>query len=62
MKRFNLSQRRACHIFDQYVSTQRYEKKQSDFEQQVRQRTIELASKYGRYGYRRVTALLNREG
>tara|TARA_Y100000768_G_scaffold330762_1_gene269702 strand:+ start:35443 stop:36261 length:819 start_codon:yes stop_codon:yes gene_type:complete len=59
---FNLSQRRACRIFDQYVSTQRYEKKQSDFELQVRRRTVELASKYGRYGYRRVTALLNREG
>ena len=62
MTKHNLSQRRACRIFDQYVSTQRYEKKQSEFEHQVRQRTIELASRYGRYGYRRVTALLNREG
>ncbi len=62
MKMFDLSERRACRIFDQYVSTQRYEKKKSDFDQQVRQRTVELASKYGRYGYRRVTALLNREG
>lgn len=24
--------------------------------------TVRLASKYGRYGYRRVTAMLNREG
>ena len=62
MNKFDLSQRRACKIFDQHISTQRYEKKENDFNSQVRQRTIELASEYGRYGYRRVTALLNREG
>lgn len=62
MEKFKLSQRRACKIFDQYISTQRYRKKESDFDKQVRQKTIELASQYGRYGYRRITALLNREG
>ncbi len=62
MKKYNLSQRRACKIFDQYISTQRYQKKESEFDMLVRKRTIELASKYGRYGYRRITALLNQEG
>lgn len=62
MEKFKLSQRRACKIFDQYISTQRYRKKESDFDKQVRQKTIELASQYGRYGYRRITTLLNREG
>ena len=62
MQKFNLSQRRACRIFDQYVSTQRYEKKESDFDELVRARTVEIASEYGRCGYRKVTGILNMEG
>lgn len=43
-------------------STQRYVPIINDFNQKVRSRIIELAKEYGRYGYRRITALLNDEG
>ena len=36
--------------------TQRYEKRQLGDEQILRERIVSLASQYGRYGYRRVTA------
>ena len=42
--------------------TQRYEKRQRYDEQTLRERIVSLASQYGRYGYRRVTALLRNEG
>ena len=38
--------------------TQRYQKRQLGDEQILRERIVSLASQYGRYGYRRVTALL----
>jgi transposase InsO family protein len=62
MKVFKISQRRACQIFDQHRSTQRYKKVGNEEKLEVRARTIELASEYGRYGYRRITALLRKEG
>jgi transposase InsO family protein len=34
----------------------------ADDEEQLRAQIVELASEYGRYGYRRITALLRREG
>ena len=43
-------------------ATQRYENRQLDDEQILRERIVSLASQYGRYGYRRVTALLRNEG
>lgn len=43
-------------------STQRYKQKITDFEKQLTARIIELAKQYGRYGYRRITALLKSEG
>lgn len=57
-----VSERRACRLLGQPRSTQRYQKRQSLDEDRLRERIIELASHYGRYGYRRITALLNREG
>lgn len=62
MEKYELSERRACKIFDQYRTTQRYKKNESKFNEALRAKVIELASKYGRYGYRRITALVNREG
>ncbi len=62
MKKYELSERRACKIFDQYRTTQRHKKNKSKFIEALRARVIELASEYGRYGYRRITALVNREG
>lgn len=43
-------------------STNRYQKKIKDDEAELVKRMIELAKDYGRYGYRRITVLLNREG
>lgn len=36
--------------------------RQLDDEDVLRRQILELASRYGRYGYRRITALLRREG
>ena len=51
----DVSERRACRVIGQSRSTQRYTKKTLDDEEILRQQVIDLASQYGRYGYRRVT-------
>jgi len=58
----DVSERRACRVVGQPRSTQRYNKRPADDEDFLTSRIIELASQYGRYGYRRVTALLRNEG
>jgi len=58
----DVSERRACQVIGQPRSTQHYDKQIAADEELLRQRIIELASQYGRYGYRRVTALLRNEG
>lgn len=57
-----VSERRACHVLGQSRTTQRYEPKVADDEAALTARIVELASQYGRYGHRRVTALLRAEG
>ena len=57
-----ISERRACRSIGQSRSTQRYVAKTCDAEARLVRRIIELASEYGRYGYRRIQALLQREG
>lgn len=57
-----MSERRACKVLGQPRSTNRYELKQKDDELALRQRIIALAREYGRYGYKRITALLRAEG
>lgn len=42
--------------------TQRYAPQVVDEEERLTARVIELATQYGRYGYRRITALLRQEG
>jgi putative transposase len=42
--------------------TQRYRPTQREDEDALTQTIVVLASPYGRYGYRRITALLNRAG
>jgi putative transposase len=49
-------------VLGQARSSQRYEHRTLDNEEKLADRIIELASKYGRYGYRRITALLQQEG
>jgi putative transposase len=58
----SVSERRACRVLDQARTTQRYEPRLADDEPLLVKRIIELATEYGRYGYRRVTAMLQREG
>lgn len=54
-----VSERRACQVLDQARATQRRELSPPSDEEQLTNDIIELAAKYGRYGYRRITALLN---
>ena len=59
---FQVSQRRACRVIGQARSTQRRRPVRRSDEDRLTHRIIQLATCYGRYGYRRVTALLHREG
>ncbi|MBW2219613.1 MAG: IS3 family transposase [Deltaproteobacteria bacterium] len=61
-KKLGISERRACKVIHQPRSTQRYEKTIRGDEKRLRADIIKLASRYGRYGYRRITALLHRQG
>ncbi|NIV26486.1 MAG: IS3 family transposase [Gammaproteobacteria bacterium] len=58
----DVSERRACRVLGQARSTQRYPKVVPGDEELLRSKVVELASEYGRYGYRRVTALLRNQG
>ena len=62
IEHFNVSERKACRVLSQPLSTQRYLPRVRDGEELFIKRMIELATKYGRYGYRRIAALLKREG
>ncbi len=57
-----ISQRRACGVLSQFRSTQRYRGQSRDGETLLVKRMVELACQYGRYGHRRITALLESEG
>lgn len=57
-----VSQRRACQVLGQPRSTQRRTPLVPDDEPRLVGRMVELATEYGRYGYRRVAALLRAEG
>jgi transposase InsO family protein len=59
---FRVSERRAWNVIGQYRATQRYGKRKKNDEEILTKRIVELASKYGRYGYRRITYLLKLEG
>ncbi len=56
------SQRRVCWLLHQPRATQRRKCVLRDDETALTKVIIDLASEYGRYGYRRVTALLRRSG
>jgi transposase InsO family protein len=49
-------------VLGQPVSTQRHVSAVRDDEEPLRARIIELATQYGRYGYRKITAMLRQEG
>lgn len=54
-----ISERRACKVLGQPRTTQRRIHRVDGYEDRLTGRIIELATRYGRYGYRRITALLN---
>ena len=58
----DVSERRACRVVGQHRSTQRRQPTPRSDQANLTQAVITLAEKFGRYGYRRITALLNREG
>jgi putative transposase len=57
-----VSERHACLLLGQPRGTQRYRPTQREDEDALTQAIVVLASQYGRYGYRRITALLKRAG
>jgi putative transposase len=61
-ERFGVSERRACRVLGQHRSTQRQRPQAKDGEQRLVARILELVRQHPRYGYRRVWALLRREG
>ena len=61
-KALAVSERRACTVLGQARKTQRHILSTTDEEVRLVARIIELATRYGRYGYRRITAMLRQEG
>jgi putative transposase len=57
-----MSERLACHVVKQPRGSQRYRPTQREDEDTLTQAIVTLASQYGRYGYRRITALRKRTG
>jgi putative transposase len=58
----HVPERRVCRALGQPRSTQRYRVRVGEEESRLARDIVRLASRYGRYGYRRVTELLRREG
>ena len=61
-KKLGVSERRACAALGQVRKTQRRISLTTDEEAMLVARITELATQYGRYGYRRITAMLKQEG
>ncbi len=57
-----VSERRACRALEQPRSTQRHPIAVVEDEPPLIRRIVELATQFGRYGYRRITGLLVSEG
>ena len=60
--RIRVSERRACRVLGQPRSTHRRTPQVAPDEARLVKRMVDLATQYGRYGYRRITAMLRREG
>ena len=59
---FHVSERRACRVMRQARSTHRYQPRCRGDEERLTASVVELASLYGRWGYRRIGKLLREEG
>lgn len=53
-----MSERRACRVVGQARATERYVPRESADERALLTRIVALATRFGRYGYRRITSLL----
>jgi transposase InsO family protein len=60
-QKIGVSERQACKVLEQARTTQRRNLSPPSDEAQLIGDIIDLATRYGRYGYRRITALLNNE-
>ena len=61
-QKLGISERRACQALGQSRSLQRRTSIRADDENALTKDIIKLATKYGRYGYKRITALLCMQG
>ncbi len=57
-----VSERRACKVLGYTRPTQRYKPAPAEDEKALTEEIVELASQFGRYGYRRITAFLRQRG
>jgi len=62
MQRYGVSERHACTALGVHRSSVRRLPKRGDDEEALIRDILRLAQQYGRYGYRRITALLHIEG
>jgi putative transposase len=60
--KLGVSERTACRVLGQHRSTQRKVARTADDEAALTADIVELARRYGRYGYRRIAALLRTAG
>ena len=60
--KYGLSERHACRLLGQWRGTQRYQPIHRLDEDKLTRAVVALAAQYGRYGYRRITALLRNAG
>jgi putative transposase len=60
--KLDVSERLACRVLGQHRSTQRKAPEMADDEAALTAAIIDWVRRYGRYGYRRITALLRAEG
>jgi putative transposase len=60
--KLGVSERTACRVLGQHRSTQRKPPRTADDEAALTADIVGLARRYGRYGYRRITALLRAAG
>ena len=61
-EKYEVSERHACRLLGQWRRTQRYAAIRRIDEDALTEAIVALASEYGRYGYRRITAVLQDAG
>ena len=62
VEKLRVSERRACRTLGQWRGTQKYRRQEDPWEKRLIARIVELAMKYRRLGYKKITALLRWEG